>query len=118
MDEYNAKRRESKVKPTAMEESIKQGLQKALHAQKIRFKEEQKKAQALLREVEKQEMKNSGQEVHKNIILPKYVMNNDLKVYEEVDMPPRSLYKAIGYNDMARVKIMMEGDDEDKRLEE
>ena len=71
-----------------------------------------------MREVEKQEMKNSGQEVHKTIILPKYVMNNDLKVYEEVDMPPKSLYKAIGYNDMARVKIMMVGDDEDKRLEE
>ena len=32
MDEYNAKRRESKAKPTAMEESIKQGLQKALQA--------------------------------------------------------------------------------------
>ena len=33
-------------------------------------------------------------------------------------MPPKSLYKAIGYNDMNRVKIMMEGDDEDKRFEE
>ena len=75
MDAYILKRKEAKVKPTAMEEGIKQGLQKALLAQKIKFKEEQKKAQALMREVEKQEMKNQGQEVHKNIILPKYVMN-------------------------------------------
>jgi len=62
-------------------------------------------------------MKDEGQELHKNIILPKYTMNQDLKVYEEVDAPPKSLYKAIGFNDMNRVKLMMEGNDEDKRLE-
>lgn len=32
-------------------------------------------------------------------------------------MPPKSLYKAIGFNDMNRVKIMMEGNDDDKRAE-
>ena len=32
MEAYVQRRRESKVKPTAMEESIKQGLQKALQA--------------------------------------------------------------------------------------
>jgi len=60
-------------------------------------------------------MKDGGQESHKNIILPKYVMNQDLKVYQEVDRPPKSLYLAVGYNDMNRVKILMEGDDADKR---
>ena len=60
-------------------------------------------------------MKESGQESHKNILLPKYVLNDDLKVYEEIDPPPKSLYKAVGYNDMQRVKIIMEGDDEQKR---
>lgn len=55
--------------------------------------------------------------MHKTIILPKYVMNEELKVWEEVDVPPKSLYKAIGYNDMNRVKIMMEGNDDDKRAE-
>ena len=44
-------------------------------------------------------------------------MNEELKVWEEVDVPPKSLYKAIGYNDMNRVKIMMEGNDDDKRAE-
>ena len=32
-------------------------------------------------------------------------------------MPPKSLYKAVGYNDMKRVKIMMEGNDAEKRTE-
>ena len=43
------------------------------------------------------------------------MMNQDLKVYEEIDAPPSSMYKAVGYNDMIRVKEMMEGDDADKR---
>ncbi len=32
-------------------------------------------------------------------------------------MPPKSLYKAVGYNDMQRVKTIMEGNDADKRSE-
>ena len=83
--------------------------------QTIKFKEEQKKAQAVMRELEKLEMKESGQASHKNIILPKYVMNQDLKVYEEIEAPPKSIYKAVGYNDMQRVKAMMEGDEKEKR---
>ena len=62
-------------------------------------------------------MKESGAEIHKNIILPKYVLNQDLKVYEEIDIPPTSLYKAVGFNDKQRVKTFIEGDDEDKRSE-
>jgi len=38
-------------------------------------------------------------------------------VYEEVDIPPASLYKAVGFNDMQRVRIIMLGDDADKRSE-
>jgi len=62
-------------------------------------------------------MKESGQEASANVILPKYVMNDALKVYEEVEMPPKSIYKAVGYNDMQRVKIFIEGDEAEKRLE-
>ena len=36
-------------------------------------------------------------------------------MYEEIDIPPKSLYKPVGYNDMERVKIMMEGNDAEKR---
>lgn len=96
---------------------MKQSLQKALLKQKEKFKEAQKQAQLLRREVERQEMKESGNDASKNIILPKYVLNKDLKVYEEVDVPPKSLYKPIGFNDLNRVKIFMEGDDNDKRTE-
>ena len=56
-----------------------------------------------------------GGEDHKNIILPKYQLNEELKVYEEIDVPPKSLYKPVGFNDMERVKIMMEGNDAEKR---
>lgn len=70
-----------------------------------------------MREVQRQEMKEAGQSASANVILPKYVMNQDLKVYEEVEVPPKSLYKAVGFNDMPRVKLFMEGDEADKRLE-
>ena len=62
-------------------------------------------------------MQQSGQAAHKNILLPQYVMNQDLKVYEEVEIPPASIYKPVGYNDMTVVKTIMEGDDSDKRSE-
>lgn len=94
---------------------MKASLQKRLLTQQIKFKEEQKKAQAVKREIQKMEMKETGQESHKNILLPKYVLNADLKVYEEVDCPPKSLYKAVGYNNMEKVKVIMEGNDEEKR---
>lgn len=48
-------------------------------------------------------------------MLPKYVLNADLNVYEELEAPPKSLYKSVGYNDMQRVKTIMEGDDTEKR---
>ena len=63
------------------------------------------------------QMKESGQEVHKNIILPKYVLNEALQIYVEAEKPPKSLYKAVGYNDMNRVKEIMEGNDAEKRSE-
>jgi len=62
-------------------------------------------------------MKEAGNDASKNIILPKYIMNDALKVYEEIDVPPKSIYKPIGYNDMKRVKTFMEGDDNAKRIE-
>lgn len=98
-----------------MEEALKASLQKKLLKEQTKYKEEHKKAEAVKREIEKQEMKESGAESHKNIIIPKYVLNPDLKIYEEIEIPPTSLYKAVGYNDMARVKILMEGDESDKR---
>ena len=96
---------------------MKASLQKKLQIQQIKFKEEQKKAQQVNREIQKKEMKESGGESHKNIILPKYLLNKDLNVYEEIDPPPKSLYIAVGYNDMERVKVIMEGDDAEKRSE-
>ena len=117
LESYLKKRADTKAKPSPQEEAMKASLQKALLAQQIKYKEEQKKAQAVKREIEKKEMTASGQESHKNILLPQYVMNQDLKVYEEVEIPPASIYKPVGYNDMTVVKTIMEGDDSDKRSE-
>jgi len=55
--------------------------------------------------------------VHKNIILPVYEFNSDLQVYMEVNPPCSSMYKAVGFNDLNKVKVMMEGDDQEKRTE-
>ena len=117
LDAYLEKRAGNKKKVTQQEEAMKASLQKRLLAQQIKFKEEQKKAQAVKREIQKMEMKESGQEAHKNIILPKYELNKSLNVYEEIDIPPSSLYKAVGYNDLEKVKVYMQGDDAEKRSE-
>lgn len=116
LEGFLQKRADSKAKPSPMEEKIKASLQKRLLVEQTKFKEEQKKAEKVKREIEKQEMKNSdNNQSHQNIILPSYVLNKDLNVYEEVDVPPTSLYKPVGFNDMQRVKTFMEGDDADKR---
>jgi len=49
--------------------------------------------------------------------LPQYELNEKLKVYEEVKIPPKDLYMAVGYNDLEKVKVFMEGNDKEKRIE-
>lgn len=49
---------------------MKASLQKQLVQQKIKFKEQQKKAQAVQREIQMAEMKETGGAAHQNIILP------------------------------------------------
>ena len=56
-----------------------------------------------------------GDQAADNILCPKYIFNEDLKTYIEDVIPPSSMYKAVGYNDLNRVKLMMEGDDAEKR---
>ena len=73
------------------------------------------KAKRVQRELELEEMKQQGGDSAANIILPKYEKNEDLNVYMEIDQPPKSLYKAIGYNDLQRVQLIMEGNDSEKR---
>ena len=51
LDEYLKKRADKKGKPSPQEEAMKASLQKALQIQQIKFKEEQKKAQQVNREI-------------------------------------------------------------------
>ena len=60
-------------------------------------------------------MKQNNQDSFSNIILPQYEFNEGLKVYIEIDTPPKSIYKAIGYNDLAKIKEIKMGDDSEKR---
>ena len=84
--------------------------------QQTLFKEEQKKAKEVKRKLELLEMRESASlDASSNIIMPKYVMNDDLKIYIECDAPPKSIYKPIGFNDLNKVKEIMEGDDSEKR---
>jgi hypothetical protein len=43
-------------------------------------------------------MKESGQKLHKNVILPKYAFDERLKIFREVDPPPSSVYVGLGFN--------------------
>ena len=49
------------------------------------------------------------------ILCPQYSLNEDLKIYMEENIPPASMYRPVGYNDLARVQRMMQGDDEERR---
>ena len=61
------------------------------------------------------EMKESAQDAFSNIIMPHYEFNDELKVYMESEVPSKALYKTVGYNDLNRIKLIMEGDDSEKR---
>ena len=52
---------------------------------------------------------------HMNVLVPNYEFNEELKFYVEKDGPPESMYKTVGFNDLKQVRIMMEGNDEEKR---
>ena len=52
LDNYLKQRADTKGKPSPQEEAMKASLQKKLLAQQIKFKEEQKKAQAVERELQ------------------------------------------------------------------
>lgn len=84
--------------------------------QKQKLNEEKKKAEKVEQELEKHRMKmeGHGDEMCNNILCPKYEKNEELGWIEK-DAPPKNMYKKIGYNDLARVKEMMEGNDAEKR---
>jgi hypothetical protein len=43
-------------------------------------------------------MKELGEKAHKNVIMPKYALDERLKIYREIDPPPSSLFVALGFN--------------------
>lgn len=63
-------------------------------------KEAKKRELADQKEKDKKAMKESGGAFYNNILIPNYEYNEDLKYYTEVDIPPETMYKAIGYNDL------------------
>ena len=63
-------------------------------------------------------LKQVGGNSHSNVICPKYIFKKRLNTYVEVDKPPNSMYKAVGYNNLERVNQMLHGTDEEKRNED
>ena len=43
-------------------------------------------------------MREESSEAHKNIILPKYVYDDRLKINREVNKPPATIYMELGFN--------------------
>ncbi len=41
---------------------------------------------------------NKGVDVHHNLVWPKYVKDDRLKIFREVDSPPETIYYAVGYD--------------------
>ena len=101
---------------TPAQNKMKSQLQRRLKETEMKLKEERKKAEKVEQELEKHRMMESGQadEMCNNILPPKY-RNDPEQGYEEIDMPSKSMYKKVGYNDLPRIKEMMEGNDAEKR---
>lgn len=54
------------------------------------------------REEDEKKMKDQGEEFHKNIIFPKYVFDERLKLLKEsLPKPPSTIYKEIGHDKQA-----------------
>ena len=103
-------------KMTQSDSKMKASITRRLTEQKQKLKDEQKKAAKVEAELEKIKLKEElGDGACDNIRCPMYEYDADLKVYTEKDIPPTSIYKAVGYNDLKRIKNMMEGNDEEKR---
>jgi hypothetical protein len=110
-----ADRADKSKKNSADADKVKNALQRQLLESQQKFKEEQKKEKKVKRELDMLEMKESAQDSFSNIIMPHYEFNSELKVYMETNTPSKALYKAVGYNDLNRIKLIMEGDDSEKR---
>jgi hypothetical protein len=54
-----------------------------------------------------------------NIVMPDYVFDDQLKMYDEniKTIPSSKLYSKVGFNDLERIGEMMYGNDADKREE-
>ena len=103
-------------KMTPAENKKKANLKRRLTEQTQKLKEERKKAEKVEQELARHAMKQSGHgdEMCNNILCPKYELNEELG-WMEIDPPPKTMYKKVGYNDLTRVKEMMEGNDAEKR---
>lgn len=44
-------------------------------------------------------MKNQGEEIHRNVLLPKYQFDDRLKMNREVCKPPSTIYMELGHNE-------------------
>lgn len=44
-------------------------------------------------------MKSAGDDLHKNVLLPKYKLDERLKINREVSKPKSTIYMELGYNE-------------------
>ena len=50
-----------------------------------------------------------------NVLIPNYRFDKTLNFYVEEDVPPETLYKSVGYNNLQTVRDLMEGDEHTRK---
>ena len=49
------------------------------------------------------------------VLIPNYRFDKGLNFYVEREAPPESLYKEIGFNNLQKVRDLMEGDEKERK---
>jgi|LauGreDrversion4_2_1035121.scaffolds.fasta_scaffold162431_1 hypothetical protein len=60
-------------------------------------------------------MRETGNYKDAVIKLPKYFYNQHVGIFEEIEMPPASLFMKIGYNNLVNIRKIMLGNDGERR---
>lgn len=100
-----------------MLEKLQEQLRRRLTEKKQQFLLERKKALLVEKKKKQKDWEDKGDASHALVLLPHYVYDQENKIYRELpeSIPPKELYKCVGYNNLETVRDMMKGSDAEKR---
>ena len=98
-----------------MAENLKIGLRKKLLTARQKLEVELKENKEAERKLDALMLKKDNQGLE-DIKIPNYATCKQMEnLFTEIEQPPESLYKQVGYNDLPQIMKMMEGNDVEKR---